>query len=575
MQAVIWGVWLGSLGLLASPWPTLSSALVMAVLTPVIAIGLTIIIHEAGHALTGKALGFDLFAVGVWPGQARKTWRGWQVGWWDIAEANVGGFVVQSSRHVHHLRWRLLAVYLGGPAANLVAALGVSVGLTLAPPALPVWVQVWAVLVSWVNVEAALSNLWLAARRPRSDGWAVRALLLQQNELARRELLAWRLVMHWSMVRGQRPRDWPLAVLRDLVTPHAHPFGYAQFLYRHALDSGRIGRALVWLERCGPAGWALAERAYVLARYTPHRVTAHQLLQHSRQKHPRAEAALALAEGHVAEARARIQAALYDRDDDYDPGLCRAEWHALRTLRHHRPPAEAVPPLPAPPIGRLWQWRPWLSNSLLVVLAALVLGFTATATATLIHWPDMAPPCQRAPLADAWCKLTARWQMLAALALPPAERVAHLEAVLAGYPQMTEAHVLLALNAPAERALKAAHQVMRLARTPEETELSFWLYATTTQKHADPASAWAAWTLAAQAAQSPATRAEAYHHLAALAQSPQAAVYHAERAFAEQPHNAAYACDLAQRYAAVGERFQAVRHAQISGRLGVLCAFTP
>lgn len=572
MQAVIWGVWLGSLGLWVSPL-SVPANLLVAGLAPLMAVWVAVLVHEAGHALTGWALGFALLAGGVRPGQARHTWRGWRWAWWVRPEAGLNaslGFVGQVPRHMRHLRWRMLAVYLSGPAANLLAALALSLGLAHAPATLPVWAQVWAVLLAWVNLEAVLSNLWLAARHPRADGWAVRRLTLGDGK----EVLATRWLTHLSVFRGQRPRHWPPALLRDLAAPTASLDGYAQYFYWHALDSGRVGRALVWLERCGSASWALAERAYVLARYTPQRVAAHQLLRRSGQAHPRAEAALALAEGHVAEAHHRIEAALYDPDDDLDPGLCRAEWHALRTLRHHRPPQEDVPTPRLPPAHHPWRWRLWLVNLMMAALGALVLAVAAGATALMVHWPVASPPCQRAPLADAVCKITARWQFLQALSHPPAEQVQQLEAIVAGYPTMIEAHGLLALVAPQPQALPAALRVLELARTPDDRGTAYWLYATTLEKFYGAAAARWAWWQAAHAAHTPAQLAEAHHHLAQTASTPVEAVWHAQAAFAARP-TASYVCALAERYAAAGNRFEAVRHAQIGQRLANRPCSTP
>lgn len=566
MQAVIWGVWLGSLGLWVAPWPLpLSAAVLLAGLAPLMAVWLAVLVHEAGHALTGWALGFAVLAGGVRPGQARHTWRGWRWAWWVRPEAGLNaslGFVSQVPRHTRHLRWRVLAVYLGGPAANLLAALALSLGVAHAPATLPVWAQVWAVLLAWVNVEAALSNLWLAAQNPHADGWAVRRLTLGDG----RGVLTLRQLTHLSVVRGLRPRHWPPALLHDLRASHAPLDGYAQFFYWQALDAGQIGRALVWLERCGSAGWALAERAYVLARYTPQRVTAHQLWQRSGQTHPRAEAALALAEGHVAEAHQRIEAALYNPDDTYNPGLCRAEWHALRTLRHHRPPPANPPPPPMPPARHAWPWARWLVNVLGALVIGLVLAVTAGATALMVHWPVASPPCQRAPLADAVCKITARWQVLQVLSQPPAEQVTRLEAVLAGYPGMIEAHGLLALVAPQPQALRAAARVIELARSPADRGVAYWLYAITLEKFYGAAAARSAWWQAAQAAHTPAQLAEAHHHLAETASTPAEALGHAQTAFAVHP-TAQTACALAERYAMAGNRFEAVRHAQIGQRL--------
>lgn len=98
-------------------------------------LGLLILIHEAGHLIAGRLAGIPIaeFAVGFGP----RLWV-WRRGWteYSLRALPLGGFVLpalaeESEFRTFALRKRL-AFFLGGPLANLLAAVPLFAALNAA-----------------------------------------------------------------------------------------------------------------------------------------------------------------------------------------------------------------------------------------------------------------------------------------------------------------------------------------------------------------------------------------------------------------------------------------------------------
>ncbi|WP_165190929.1 site-2 protease family protein [Caulobacter soli] len=128
-------------------------------LTLVIARPLAILIHEAGHVLAAKTVGFDVVEARVGRGPVTLARRAWGVRWTVHRYAALGGltlFVPPEGAS----RWRRAVSYLGGALANLAAA---SVAAALFPPLdEALWGLAGAVAGGWLllNLLMALSALW-------------------------------------------------------------------------------------------------------------------------------------------------------------------------------------------------------------------------------------------------------------------------------------------------------------------------------------------------------------------------------------------------------------------------------
>ncbi len=145
-------------------------------LTLVLARPLAILIHEAGHVLAARAVGFDVIEARVGRGPVALAWRAWNVRWTIHRYAPLGGLTLFVAPEGVS-RWRRGVSYLGGALANLAAA-GVAVAL------FPVldgarWDLAEAVGGGWflLNLLMALNALWPAKGADHaSDGALVMGL---------------------------------------------------------------------------------------------------------------------------------------------------------------------------------------------------------------------------------------------------------------------------------------------------------------------------------------------------------------------------------------------------------------
>lgn len=197
------------------------------------------VLHEAGHAIAGVAVGLKPLAFGVGPLRAERGERGWQLRWGGSV-SGIGGFALLLPPVGASPGVRAQAVYLlGGPLANLlVAALALPMLLALDGPAwaeiaLGVFVGV-GVIIGVINLVPFRSGGWL------SDGAGLRQLRTDPDA-AMAGLRVQQLVQ--ASVDGVRPRDWPAALLPRgplPALPTDSPMAMPTTVMRlaHAIDSG-------------------------------------------------------------------------------------------------------------------------------------------------------------------------------------------------------------------------------------------------------------------------------------------------------------------------------------------------
>ena len=137
------------------------------------------ILHEAGHALAGLAVGMRIVALGIGRWRFERGGDGWRA-WRGPSLAGVGGFAALVPGPGRGGGAPAQAVYLlGGPLANLVAGAGACV-LAIAPASTaPAWVAgailglgISGVLMGAINLVPFRTHGW------RSDGMGLADLLL-------------------------------------------------------------------------------------------------------------------------------------------------------------------------------------------------------------------------------------------------------------------------------------------------------------------------------------------------------------------------------------------------------------
>lgn len=181
---------------------------------------LQVVVHEAGHALAGIAVGRRLVGAGLGPLRLERGTGGWRLRWGGGVRG-IGGFaaLVPGDGRGAGRRADILFL-LGGPAANLLVAFGALALLWAASPsALPVRVALGAtafggVLLGLVNLLPFRSHGWRSDGRALLDAW-------RDTPLARIGRLQQQVV--GLSLAGIRPRDWPLEALAipDGLPPEA------------------------------------------------------------------------------------------------------------------------------------------------------------------------------------------------------------------------------------------------------------------------------------------------------------------------------------------------------------------
>lgn len=112
-----------------------------------VALGVIVFVHEAGHLLVARACGIRVLVFSL--GFGKRVWGIERGGTdWRISALPLGGYVrlagenpaekQDDPRSFHaHPRWQRILVYLGGPAANAVLAVALFAGLLIAGLDLP------------------------------------------------------------------------------------------------------------------------------------------------------------------------------------------------------------------------------------------------------------------------------------------------------------------------------------------------------------------------------------------------------------------------------------------------------
>lgn len=200
-----------------------------------------VLLHEAGHALAGMAVGFRAVAFGVGPLRAERGTEGWRLRWGGGLKGGVGGFALMLPPEGIALRRGPQAVFLlGGIAMNLGLATLSFIALAAFPEAMAPARGALGVFAI-IGVALGLANLVpFSAGGWMSDGAGLRQLWRAPDEalamFRMQQIVA-------SSMNGTRPRDWPLALLPDapaaaLDGSNTVALSLALFRLTRALDAG-------------------------------------------------------------------------------------------------------------------------------------------------------------------------------------------------------------------------------------------------------------------------------------------------------------------------------------------------
>ncbi|HXM55023.1 MAG TPA: M50 family metallopeptidase [Candidatus Dormibacteraeota bacterium] len=306
-------------------------------------------VHELGHALASRAVGFRVAGVRVGPLLAVPVESGgWRVRLtWEMA---VGGELLPDPVRPDRLRARHAAMIAGGPVAHLVLA-GMAVAVAQAVGGVLLW------FTAATLAAGALANL--VPGRPRlsgrwTDGRWLLAWLTEPERAAQRVGLG---VLQRAVAAGQRPSEWDEQWARLAAAGARHLADRAQvagclLAYARAVDCGQVDRAAALLTRAFAARRLLpagarrslaAETAFFVARFRGSHALAARLLEADVADRPgvavadveRARAAVHLASGRFPEALAACDLALaaLDRARSRPTGLVRFDRDLVAAMR--------------------------------------------------------------------------------------------------------------------------------------------------------------------------------------------------------------------------------------------------
>jgi hypothetical protein len=271
-----------ALGALTGQWP-LSFGIgfgivVGGVLAAVFALALVLMptaMHEMGHVLAARAVGFDVYGVDIGPAKFRRIADRWRI----TFETNfvAGGLAQVATTHPRDLVRRYQTILVAGPLGSLLALALFGV------PAAWWWFETdhSAGFLGFSAFLAGLALLELSASLRPSAKTASgipsdMAQILQcrrDPQSIRTGILLHGVLTPWT-VGGKRARDWPIELLDAPDTSGAALRPVCDLLrYYHYLDRGDEEQALAFIERAAAevppdsssAAGIHAEHAFALA----------------------------------------------------------------------------------------------------------------------------------------------------------------------------------------------------------------------------------------------------------------------------------------------------------------------
>lgn len=183
-----------------------------------IAVVLSILVHELGHAIAGKALGMKLLAFVVGPFQLHREYGKWKL---RLHPTRLfGGAVAVAPVTLENFRHRKIIQAAAGVIANVGVGL-IALGATLAAPGRP-WQQAWPFLAQVVTISLFVAPFNLVPFRFKlgySDGAKIYQLLSGGLWADYHHALA---VVSSSSVSSIRPKDYDTQTMRRAAAHITH-----------------------------------------------------------------------------------------------------------------------------------------------------------------------------------------------------------------------------------------------------------------------------------------------------------------------------------------------------------------
>lgn len=317
----------------------LLSALAVSAAVGLVALIVTVVVHELGHVVVGYACGLRVARVQLGPLEIRDFGRP-RVRLVASLQAGVVLVPFDRAAALGPLRWSLIASTAAGPLIGLgsgAAALALAGGLRFADP-----FDLLQAVGQLSLILGAINCLPIRSGEQLADGRRIFSLLLRNRECG--HILASTLMLAEAL-SGRRPREWDPALL-DVMNRAPDDVFARLCLYEAAVDRGEIdaaGRQLDAAVALRSEKWTAAdavlftEAAYFVARHRGNARAARALLgladggRVASYLRDRAEAAVLCAEGRALEGRQRAVAGLaaLERARRSDEAPCREQLEEL------------------------------------------------------------------------------------------------------------------------------------------------------------------------------------------------------------------------------------------------------
>jgi hypothetical protein len=200
-------------------------------LEPLLALMTAVAVHEIGHTIAGKLMGFRFVLMRVGPLQIALPFR---VQWKAERRPLGGGHVILFPKHTRLLRIRSILMFLAGPAANLTSYYG----LTLFAPGDSLFCGWFALASLWMGLVNLLPFEELSMV---SDGKRIFTLLFHSRHAERGLAL---LRLEDDLRQSAKPEDLSPDFMRaataiqdgSLFTLIAHTLAYTRAFYKEDAD---------------------------------------------------------------------------------------------------------------------------------------------------------------------------------------------------------------------------------------------------------------------------------------------------------------------------------------------------
>jgi len=222
-----------------------------------IALPVVLLVHELGHLLGGRLVGFRAFLLIIGPMRLERSQAGWAMHL-NKEPALYGGMAGSAATDARNLGRRTAVLVAGGPVASADLALGAGLVLHALDLSLRNASASFTSLLSFLAlqtlslVSAAICIVTLVPMQTSgfmTDG-ARLLRLLRGGPVAERDIAIQAII--GSSLSGVRPRNWDTALIntaRELRDGSMFEFIGLQFAQMHAADRGDVEQSLLLLRQ--------------------------------------------------------------------------------------------------------------------------------------------------------------------------------------------------------------------------------------------------------------------------------------------------------------------------------------